>query len=146
MASGSGNWRTAILLGFRACIVGQMIAIFSQALLAGSALSGNPGSLTSHVTIGGVALVFSILQLGFGILLTNKLPGWVLVASAGLLVGEIAQMASGRRHWFAVHLPLGLALFATLVPLVLWVANELAFTSARFAHEDSAGKWSIGGE
>jgi len=40
------NWRSAILLGFRASAVGQMIALFGQALLAGFALSGNSASLT----------------------------------------------------------------------------------------------------
>ena len=136
-----------MLLGFRASAVGQMVAVFSQALLAGFALSGNSGSLTAHTVNGGVALVFSIVQVVFGLLLRNKLPKWVLAASLGLLLGEMAQMASGHRHWFAVHLPLGLALCAILVPLDLWIANEAAFTHGMSGvGGDPAGKLSIGGE
>jgi hypothetical protein len=52
VVSSIGNWRSAILLGFRASSVGQMIAVFSQALLAGFALSGNLGALTVHVVNG----------------------------------------------------------------------------------------------
>jgi hypothetical protein len=147
MISRFASWRSAILLGFRASAIGQMIALFGQALLAGSALSGNSASLTAHMMIGGLALVFSIAQGIFGLFLRNELPEWVLAASAGLLLGEIAQMASGRRHLFAIHLPLGLALFATLVPLVLWIANDTWFhpQHERGARR-SAVKWSFGGE
>ena len=141
------NWRSAILLGFRATVVGQMIALFGQALLAGFALSGNSASLTAHLMIGGVAVVFSILQVVFVLFLRNKLPEWVLAVSAGLLLGEIAQMASGRRCLFVVHLPLGLALFATLVALVLWIAKDMPFIhNTNAVPGDPAVKLSIGGE
>ena len=147
MISSFVNRRSAILLGFRTSAVGQMIALFGQALLAGAALSGNSASLSAHLMIGEVALVFSILQVVFGLFLRNKLPEWVLVASAGLLLGDIAQMASGRRHLFAIHLPLGLSLFATLVPLVLWIAKDITFIhNTNALPGDPAVKLSIGGE
>jgi hypothetical protein len=56
-------------------------------------------------------------------------------------------MASGRRHLFAIHLPLGLALFATLVPVVLWIARDMPFIhNTNAVPGDPAVKLSIGGE
>jgi hypothetical protein len=82
----------------------------------------------------------------FGLLLRNKLPNWALAASFGLFLGEMAQMASGRRHWFALHLPLGLALCAMLVPLVLWIASDVLLIDNTSAVRDPARKLSVGAE
>jgi hypothetical protein len=118
-----GNWRSVALFGFRASAVGQMIAVFGQAVLAGLALSGSPGALDAHMMNGAIAVVFSIAQVVFGLLSRSELPRWALAASIGLLLGEGAQMASGRFYWLAVHLPLGVALFAMLVPLIVWIVR-----------------------
>jgi hypothetical protein len=131
VVSNSDNWRSAILIGFRAAAGGQMVAVFAQALLGGLALSGNSGALTAHMVNGALALVLSIVQMVFGLLLKSKLPPWVLAASVGLFLGEMAQMASGRRYLFAIHFPLGLALFATLVPLMLWIVRGTSMTFDR---------------
>lgn len=126
MVSGTeGNWQSAMALGFRVAAIGQTIAVLGQALLAGLALSGNAGALSAHMANGALALVIALLQVLFAVPLkiSNHLPGWALVASLGLSFGEVIQMASGRLHLFAVHLPLGLALFAGLVSLVFWVGT-----------------------
>jgi hypothetical protein len=98
-----------------------MIAVLVQAALAGLALSGYGRALSAHMVNGALSLLISLLQVGFGVLLKNQLPRWALRVSVVLLGGEGIQMASGRLQLFAVHLPLGLALFAGLVPLVLWL-------------------------
>jgi hypothetical protein len=121
MFGGNDDWRSGIALGFRVAVIGQMIAVLCQALLAGLALSGDAAALSAHMLNGGLAVLISVLLVVFGVLLKNQLPRWALAVSVALLGGEGVQMASGRWHLFVVHLPLGLALFAGLVSLVLWL-------------------------
>jgi hypothetical protein len=120
-SSGDDSWRSGIALTFRAAVFGQTIAVLGQALLAGLAISGDARALAAHMINGGLALLISGVQVVFGVLMKSQLPRWALIASVALFLGEGIQMASGRLHLFAVHLPLGLALFAGLVPLVLWL-------------------------
>ena len=138
MVSGrNDNWQSGIALGFRAAAIGQMIAVLCQALLAGLALSGDSGALAAHMVNGAIALVISLLQVLFAMRLkiSNQLPRWALVASLGLLFGEGLQMASGRLHLFVVHLPVGLALFTGLVPLVLWLETGHAVLGVEDAED-----------
>jgi hypothetical protein len=149
VASGTKEkWRSGIALGFRAMVIGQTIALFGQALIGGLALSGEASALDAHMVNGGIALVISLAQVVFGLLMKGQLPRWALIASVTLLFGEGMQMASGRLHLFFVHLPLGLVLFAGLVPVVLWIvaggaAAEEAGNEA--AVRSSRPKLSIGG-
>src|SRR5713101_5232647 len=127
-----------------------MVAVVGQALLAGLALSGDAGALGAHMVNGGLALLISVVQVVFGLLGKSQLPRWALIASVALFLGEGAQMASGRLHLFVVHLPLGLALFAGLAPLVLWITTEHATPTSENASEQGAVRspmtgWPTGG-
>ena len=117
------SWRPALRSVFRACVVGQAIAVFGQAVLAGSALSGNQSALSAHMVNGAIAVLISLLQVLSAVPLRKDLPRWVIAASLGLLVAEGLQMYSGRIHLFALRLPLGVALFGALVPLVVWASS-----------------------
>jgi hypothetical protein len=117
------SWRPALRSVFRACVVGQAITVFVQAVLAGFALSGNPSTLSAHMVNGGIALLISLLQVLSAVPLRKDLPRWVFAASLGLLVAEGVQMFSGRIHLFALHMPLGVALFGGLAPLVVWASE-----------------------
>jgi hypothetical protein len=117
------NWQSTALFGFRAAVLGQTVAIAAQAVLAGLALSGYSTALAAHMMVGGFALFISVVQVALALLLEREVRREALVASAGLLIGEGVQMASGRLHLFAVHLPLGVALFAGAVMLSLWAMD-----------------------
>jgi hypothetical protein len=105
MASRSDHdWRSGIARGFRAAALGQAIVVLGRAALAG------------------LALLISLFQGVLGILLKSLLPRWAVRVSLGLFLGEAIQMASRRLHLFVVHFPLGVALFAGLVPLAVWIA------------------------
>jgi hypothetical protein len=122
------NWPSAILFGFRLAVLAQTLAVISQALLAGLALSGNAGALKTHMELGGLALLASVGQLAFSLLLRRELPSWIVSASAGLAIGEGVQMVSGRLHLFALHLPLGAVLFAGLTVSSLWAIGGTPVT------------------
>jgi hypothetical protein len=103
------------------------------------------------MTNGGLALLISVVQVVFGVLGKNQLPRWAPIASVALFLGEGIQMASGRLHLFALHVPLGLALFARLAPLVWWITTGRSVPIAENASEKvgvrapSVG-WPIGGK
>jgi hypothetical protein len=59
-------------------------------------------------------------------------PEWLIAASIGLTAAEGFQMASGRLQLFALHLPLGTALFGASIALAIW-AWMGAQTSSRAA-------------
>lgn len=132
------NYRIALAFGFRACVIGQAIAVFSQAVLAGLALSGNPSALSAHTVNGGIALLMSRLQLILALVVRSDLPPWAPSASFGLCVAEGLQMLSGRRHLFSLHLPVGVALFAVLARLVLWLGTKRSLPLDEKAGDDVA--------
>ena len=148
MSGSNDTARSSVLLGFRAAVVGQTLAVAGQSLLAGLALSGSAVALNAHMVLGGFALLTSLLQLGLALPLRHALPRWIVPASVGLLVGEGIQMASGKLHLFALHLPLGLALFAGLTAFSLWALNAVRVCDCP-PNQSSAYPWSarsIGGE
>lgn len=112
-------------MGFRVAVIGQTMAVAGQALLAGMALSGSGSALDAHMEFGGFALLASLVQVGLALALAGELPRWVVVVSVGLAFGEAVQMASGKLHLFALHLPLGVALFAGLAVSSMWVVNAI---------------------
>lgn len=119
----SDKAQPGIISAFRAAVIGQTLAVFLQPLLAGLALSGNLGALNAHMMLGGLALLIALVQVVLALFLGPEIARTATVASVGLFLGEAAQMASGRLHLFAFHLPIGAALFAGLALSSLWVLN-----------------------
>jgi hypothetical protein len=108
--------------GFRLVIAAQAIALLAQATLAGLALSGRTSALLAHMFVGGAAFFISAVQVALVFLLWRlaHAPGWLIAASIGLTAAEGSQMASGRLQLFALHLPLGTALFGASIALAIW--------------------------
>lgn len=109
-------------MGFRIATSMQALTLLAQAMLAGMALAGSSMALRAHMLNGAATVLVSAVQGGFAVILwrSRQLPRWPLIASVVLLAGQLAQMASGRLHLFALHLPLGVGLFGVLTVLVLW--------------------------
>jgi hypothetical protein len=108
----------AALLG---ALVLQATALMAQAVLAGLALGGAP-ALGAHWAVGGASLLLALVQVGAALLLwrSRRAPAWLFAANLLFLAADGAQAAAGRAHAFAVHLPLGVALFAAAAGLSIW--------------------------
>jgi hypothetical protein len=107
---------------FRLLIAAQATALLPQALLGGLGLSGSGAALGAHVSFGGAILLASAAQVIAAFLLRRaaRIPRWVVVASIGLPLVDIVQMVAGRLHVFALHLPLGVALFGASIGLAIY--------------------------
>jgi hypothetical protein len=118
--------------GFRIAATAQAIALFTQAVLAGLALSGNPIALTAHMLNGAATLLASGVQTGLAVILwrSRQLPRWAVIASVLLLTGHLSQMMSGRFQAFALHIPLGVGLFGVVTVLVYWAWSSRPERSA----------------
>ena len=110
-----------LVWGFRLMIAAQAIALLAQATLAGLALSGRTSAPLGHMFVGGSAFFISAVQVVLAFLLRRlaHAPGWLIAASTGMTAAEGFQMASGRLQLFALHLPLGTALFGASIALAI---------------------------
>jgi hypothetical protein len=118
-----------------------MIAVLGQALLAVLGLSWHPGALAAHMWIGGLALLISLAQGTLALVMKNlgEAPLWTIIASGALFLAEGLQMMSGRLQVFALHLPLGVAIFGCLVLFVAWTWARHAAPEANASVDFSAG-------
>lgn len=127
---------------FRLVIVAQAAALLPQALLAGLGLSGSEAALDAHMSFGGAILLLAAVQVLAALLLRRsaRIPRWPVVASIGLLVADAVQMVAGRLQLFALHLPLGVALFGVSIGLAIYA---LAGRPTRMAELAGAGAGEI---
>jgi len=98
------------------------LAVFAQAILAGLFLDGG-GSWRDWHAINGM-LVLPLLALTQALLAVlvwrgGRAPGWLPIASLGLLVALLVQNVMGRTSQVAVHVPLGLAIFGLIATLLV---------------------------
>jgi hypothetical protein len=112
------NLTTVFLL----VIAGQAAVLPAQALLAGLAISGSEAALGAHMAVGGTSLLISAVQVAAALLLRRsaRIPRWLIAVSIGFSVADAAQMAAGRLQLFALHLPLGGALFGASIGLAIY--------------------------
>lgn len=125
MALSNSIWRSTVSFGFRAAVIAQTLAVAGQAVLAGLALSGTASAVDAHMVLGGFALLACLMQMALALALGHELPRWLVFLSGGLAFGQVAQMASGKLHLFALHIPLGVALFAGLTVSSMWALNPV---------------------
>ena len=91
------------------------VAVFAQAVLAGLFLDGGDAWRGWHAVNGMLVLpLLALIQVGLAVLLWRRghAPGWLAVASLGLLLALLAQSLLGMTSQVAVHVPLGVAIFA----------------------------------
>ena len=90
------------------------VAVFAQAVLAGLFLDGGDAWRGWHAVNGMLVLpLLALVQVGLAVLVwrRGRAPGWLAVASVGLLVALLVQSALGMTSQVAVHVPLGVAIF-----------------------------------
>ena len=98
------------------------LAVFAQAILAGLFLDGGDSWRDWHAING--MLVLPLLALTQALLAVlvwrgGRAPGWLPIASLGLLVALLVQNVMGRTSQVAVHVPLGLAIFGLIATLLV---------------------------
>jgi heme A synthase len=90
------------------------VAVFAQAVLAGLFLDGGEAWRGWHAVTGMLVLpLLALVQVGLAVLVwrRGRGPGWLAVASVGLLVALLVQSVLGMTSQVAVHVPLGVAIY-----------------------------------
>jgi hypothetical protein len=86
------------------------VAVFAQAVLAGLFLDGGDSWRDWHAINGMLVLpLLALAQVVLAVLVWRggHGPGWLTVASVGLLVALLVQNVMGMTSQVAVHVPLG---------------------------------------
>ena len=97
-------------------------AVFAQAVLAGLFLDGGDAWRGWHALNGMLVLpLLALTQVVLAVLVwrRDRGPGWVAVASVGLLLALLVQNVMGMTRQVAVHVPLGLAIFGLVGTLLV---------------------------
>jgi hypothetical protein len=107
---------------FRIVAVLHAAMTVAQAVAAGGILQASTVGLIVHQAVGGTLLLVATVQVPLAVLAwrPGRLPAWPIGVSAALVVGEVAQVALGATGVLAVHVPLGVAIVGTAVPLAVW--------------------------
>jgi cytochrome bd-type quinol oxidase subunit 2 len=97
------------------------VAAFAQAVFAGLFLDGEAAWRDWHAINGMLVLpLLALLQVILAVLVWRRDggPGWLPIASGGLLPALLIQSMLGMTSQVAVHVPLGLAIFGLIGTLL----------------------------
>jgi heme A synthase len=98
------------------------VAVFAQAVLAGLFLGGGDAWRGWHAVNGMLVLpLLALVQVVLAVLVWRggRRPGWLAVASVGLLVALLVQSMLGMTGQVAAHVPLGVAIFGLVGTLLV---------------------------
>ncbi|AKU18850.1 hypothetical protein VV02_11670 [Luteipulveratus mongoliensis] len=110
---------------YRVVSVLHALLMVAQPILIGRFLEGDFGSLSAHAAVGGIAMLSATLLLVAGVLVwrPGRLGLQPLIWSAAMFVLIPAQLAMGYTRTTSVHIPLGVAIVAGSVALVVWACR-----------------------
>jgi hypothetical protein len=97
-------------------------AVFAQAVFAGLFLDGGDAWRDWHATNGMLVLpLLALTQVVLAVLVwrRGRGPGWLAVASVGLLLALQVQSVLGMTSQLALHVPLGMAVFGLVGTLLV---------------------------
>jgi cytochrome bd-type quinol oxidase subunit 2 len=97
-------------------------AVFAQAVFAGLLLDGGDAWRDWHASNGMLVLpLLALTQVVLAVLLWRRRrgPGWLAVASVGLLLALQVQSVLGMTSRLALHVPLGMAIFGLVGTLLV---------------------------
>jgi len=119
--------RTRILAVLRLVLVLHAVAVMTQAVFAGQFLSGLDGPVVFHAWTGWFVLALSLIQIAAVIAFVQVGgPLWLVIASIFVCIAEALQVGTGYGRFLAVHIPLGVFVFGTLIWQALWVFRKPA--------------------
>jgi hypothetical protein len=95
---------------------------FAQALIAGSFLAGHFDMLAIHKNNSTIVVAAAALTIVAAVLLwrPGRGPGWPVWASLGFFACLALQTFLGYRRLVVFHIPLGTAIIALMLLLVVW--------------------------
>jgi cytochrome bd-type quinol oxidase subunit 2 len=116
-----GVRRPALARAMRLVLWLLAVSVLAQAILAGLFLDGHDAWRDWHATSGMVLLpILALVQVVLAVLVwrSGRGPSWPAIASVGLLVAILLQIAMGQASQLAVHVPLGVAIFGLVGALL----------------------------
>jgi cytochrome bd-type quinol oxidase subunit 2 len=117
----TGARRPGIVGAMRAVLWLLAVAVFAQAVFAGLFLDGGDAWRGWHATNGMLALpLLALIQVVLAVLVwrRGRGPGWLPIASVGLLLAPLVQNVMGQTSQVAVHVPLGVAILGLIGTLL----------------------------
>ena len=103
------------------------VLVFAQAVFAGQFLDGNEAWRDWHASNGMLVIpLLALVEVVLAVLVwrSGRGPGWIALASVGLLLAILVQGGMGRTSRLAVHVPLGVAILG-LVGVLLGRTRHL---------------------
>jgi cytochrome bd-type quinol oxidase subunit 2 len=103
------------------------VLVFAQAVFAGQFLDGNEAWRDWHASNGMLVIpLLALVEVVLAVLVwrSGRGPGWIALASVGLLLAILVQGGMGRTSQLAVHVPLGVAILG-LVGVLLGRTRHL---------------------
>ncbi|MER6125838.1 hypothetical protein ABT173_25060 [Streptomyces sp. NPDC001795] len=107
---------------FRTVVTCEAALALGQAVLAGSFLSGHYGALDLHALNATATGLTAVAQTVAALLLWRPGggPRWPVMVCAALFGAEAGQIAMGYGRVLAVHVPLGVAIIACTLLMLVW--------------------------
>jgi hypothetical protein len=116
-----GGRRVALVRAMYLVLWLLAVSVLAQAIFAGLFLDGHDTWRDWHATNGMVLLpLLALVQVVLAVLVRRpgRGPGWPAIASLGLLVAILLQIAMGQAGQLAVHVPLGVAIVGLVSALL----------------------------
>jgi cytochrome bd-type quinol oxidase subunit 2 len=120
-ASSSTGSRSGIARALQVVLRLLAALVFAQAVFAGLFLDGNDAWRDWHATNGMLLIpLLALVEVVLAVLVwrSGRGPGWIALASVGLLLAIGAQVALGYTDQVAVHVPLGVAILGLIGTLL----------------------------
>lgn len=108
-----GVRRPALARAMRVVLWLLAVSLLAQVIFAGLFLDGHDAWRNWHAANGMVLLpLLALVQVVLAVVVwrPGRGPGWPAIASVGLLVAILLQIAMGQAGLLAVHVPLGVAI------------------------------------
>jgi hypothetical protein len=116
-----GVRRRALARAMRLVLWPLAVSVLAQAIFAGLFLDGHDAWRDWHAANGMVLLpLLALVQVVLAVLVwrPGRGPSWPAIASVGLLVAILLQIAMGQAGQLTVHVPLGVASFGLVGALL----------------------------
>jgi hypothetical protein len=122
-----------VFLLLRTIIILLAMSVFAQAVMIGHYLSGHDSSLMAHRVGAMVTALLALLQFVVAVLYFVREKGskTPVVVAGIMVVAVLVQMLAGFKHMMFLHVPLGVALFGSIVGLLAWTATARRTPAAR---------------
>jgi hypothetical protein len=112
----------------RIVVTVHALGVFAQPVLAGQFLSGYFDFVEIHGRVGELVEVVGLIQVLIAILVRwpGRGPSWPIWVSLAVVLAEVPQVFLGYTGALALHVPLGVLLFAAMLLLLIRLWRPVA--------------------